>query len=50
MAGGESTVFRAVNFECVATYDTNPQAVAQALTRLLSVYEAGTPKGTIIRS
>ena len=45
--GRGSTVFRAVNFECLATYDTSPEAVAQALTKLLSVYEPGAPKGTI---
>jgi hypothetical protein len=45
--GRGSTVFRAVNFECLATYDTSPLAVAQALTKLLSVYEPGAPKGTI---
>jgi hypothetical protein len=45
--GRGSTVYRAVNFECIATYDTNPEAVAAALTKLLSVYEPGAPKGHI---
>ena len=45
--GRGSTVYRAVNFECVATYDTHPDAVAAALTKLLSVYEPGAPKGHI---
>ena len=45
--GRGSTVFRAVNFECLATYDTSPPAVAQALTKLLSVFEPGAPKGNI---
>ena len=45
--GRGSTVYRAVNFECLATYDTSPQAVAKALTKLLSVYEPGAPKGAI---
>lgn len=45
--GRGSTVYRAVNFECTAEYDTDPIAVAAALTRMLSVYEPGAPKGTI---
>jgi hypothetical protein len=45
--GRGSTVYRAVNFECMASYDTNPDAVAAALTRLLSVYEPGAPNGAI---
>lgn len=46
--GRGSTVFRAVNFECLATWDTHPDAVARALTRLLSVYEPGAPHGHIV--
>lgn len=45
--GRGSTIYRAVNFECLATYDTSPDAVAAALTKLLSVYEPGAPKGHI---
>jgi hypothetical protein len=45
--GRGSTIYRAVNFECHATYDTSPDAVAGALTKLLSVYEPGAPKGHI---
>ncbi|MBS0549424.1 MAG: FMN-binding negative transcriptional regulator [Proteobacteria bacterium] len=45
--GRGSTVYRAVNFECHATWDTTPDAVAAALTKLLSVYEPGAPKGHI---
>ena len=41
-------MFRAVSFDCVAEYDTNPTAVAAALTRLLSAYEPGAPHGTIV--
>lgn len=46
--GRGSTMFRAVSFDCVAEYDTNPTAVAAALTRLLSAYEPGAPHGTIV--
>jgi nitroimidazol reductase NimA-like FMN-containing flavoprotein (pyridoxamine 5'-phosphate oxidase superfamily) len=45
--GRGSTVYRAVVFECLATWDTSPEAVARALTKLLSVYEPGAPKGKI---
>jgi len=45
--GRGSTVYRAVNFECHATVDTSPDSVASALTKLLSVYEPGAPKGHI---
>jgi hypothetical protein len=45
--GRGSTIFRAVNFECLATYDTAPAAVAAALTRLLAVYEPDAPNGRI---
>ena len=45
--GRGSTVFRAVNFECIASVDTSPGAVAAALTRMLAVYEPGAPHGKI---
>ena len=45
--GRGSTVYRAVNFECIASYDTSPDAVAAALTRLLAGYEPGAPNGSI---
>ncbi len=45
--GRGSTVFRAVSFDCLAEYDTEPAAVAAGLTRLLSVYEPGARHGTI---
>ena len=45
--GRGSTVFRAVNFECIASVDTSPVAVAEALSRMLAVYEPDAPNGTI---
>ena len=43
-----STVFRAVNFECIASVDTKPAVVAAALTRMLAVYEPDAPNGKIV--
>jgi predicted FMN-binding regulatory protein PaiB len=40
-AGRATLNFRAVAFECEATTDTDPAAVATALARLLAVYEPG---------
>jgi hypothetical protein len=45
--GRGSTIFRAVSFDCLATYDTSPAGVAAGLTRLLSLYEPDAPHGTI---
>ena len=42
-----STVFRAVNFECIASFDTSPAAVAGALTRMLAAYEPDAANGQI---
>jgi len=46
--GRGSTVYRAVNFECTAKYETDPSAVAEALTRLLAVREPQAPHGNIV--